>query len=122
MVEPDTGGHRTLWLDLAKKIITAIREVDPVTPILVEPADWGGVDSLTELDPLYLDPKGDLHIVYAAHQYVPTTYTQQTEGKWEYSCGRPRFQGAGGREKITLLIRAKGGNLSVADGAELIIT
>jgi hypothetical protein len=48
----------------------------------------GGVDALTELDPLSLDPEGDLRLVYAAHQYVPTAYSQQTEGKWEYSCAR----------------------------------
>jgi hypothetical protein len=48
----------------------------------------GGVDALTEVDPLSLDPEGDLRLVYAAHQYVPTAYSQQTEGKWEYSCAR----------------------------------
>lgn len=88
MVEPDTGAHQALWLDLAKKIIASVREVDPATPILVEPADGGGADALTALDPKSLDPKGDLRIVYCAHQYVPEVYTQQTEGKWEYDCGR----------------------------------
>lgn len=88
MVEPDTGGRPGLWLDLARRIITAVRDVDKVTPILIEPADWGGVDALTALDPQSLDPRGELRLVYAAHQYVPTAYSQQTEGKWEYDCGR----------------------------------
>ena len=76
MVEPGTGGHQSVWLELTKKIISAVREVDRATPILVEPADGGGVDALTALDPQSLDHKGDLRLVYCAHQYVPEAYTR----------------------------------------------
>ena len=115
MVEPDTGGNKTLWLDLAKTIIGAIREVDSATPILVEPADWGGVDALTALDPLYLDPHGNLHIVYAAHQYVPTAYTQQTEGDWEYDCG-PRMKDKKGRPKPEQYVAYSAGYAAELEG------
>jgi hypothetical protein len=86
MVEPDTGGHPERWNELAKRIIKAIREKDLETPILLEGADGGDLESMLKLKARDFDAKGDQRIVFSLHQYQPYDYSQQTEGKWEYDC------------------------------------
>lgn len=62
------------WNPLAKRITTAIREVDADTPILIGGMSWSGaawLDSLTS--------NGDSKTVYMVHQYEPQTdYTHQS--------------------------------------------
>lgn len=89
MVEPDPVSPAQ-WNLLAKKIIAAIRSVDPKTPIIVEPANGGSIDSLRNLDPQELDPNNNLKIVYAVHNYEPTDYAQQAEGKFIFKCNERR--------------------------------
>lgn len=85
MVEPETGGEPEKWRSLAKEILTEIRRVDKKTPVLIEMADWGGVDTLDNLNPAEFDPTGKLNVVYSVHQYEPSDYSQQQEGR-QYCC------------------------------------
>jgi hypothetical protein len=52
--------------------VAAIREVDPETPILLEPEGFGNVNWLS-----YLTPIADEHVVYTAHDYTPFDYTHE---------------------------------------------
>ena len=60
------------WNQLYPRIIAAIREVDPYTPILVE----GMAYSCVEWFP-YLRVVDDPRVVYVVHQYEPYEYTHQ---------------------------------------------
>jgi len=60
------------WQELAERAATAIREIDPVRTIIVEPAQWGGPDGLKELRPLEV-----ANVVYSVHMYAPHTFTHQ---------------------------------------------
>jgi hypothetical protein len=78
MVEPETKDHR-LWNALARKITSAIRQIDPQRPILVGGADWSTVDSLD-----LLQPTGDPRTAYVVHQYEPYGYTHQKRNSAPY--------------------------------------
>lgn len=68
------------WNRFYPRIVTAIREVDSKTPILVSPMGWGSVPWLS-----YLEPTPTERIVYAVHQYGPFVYThQQPEDRKPY--------------------------------------
>lgn len=86
MVEPDTGGHPERWNALAKRLISAIRAKDSRTPILLQGADGGDLESLLKLNARDFDPQDNQRVVFCLHQYQPNDYAQQTEGKWEYEC------------------------------------
>jgi hypothetical protein len=73
------GGTLFDWNQLFPRIIKAIREVDPSTPILVEAMSYG---SLTWLP--YLQPAAAPGIVYVFHQYSPYLYTHQEPGESGY--------------------------------------
>lgn len=61
------------WNQLYPRISSAIREVDPDTPILIGGMGWSSVRWLP-----YLEPTGDPRTVYLVHQYEPQTqYTHQ---------------------------------------------
>jgi hypothetical protein len=60
------------WNQLYPRISTAIREVDPATPILIGAMSYSAVHWLT-----WLQPTGDSRTVYTVHQYEPFTYTHQ---------------------------------------------
>ncbi len=76
--EPDTffqdyGGTSADWNQLYPRISSAIREVDPDTPILIGGMGWSSVRWLP-----YLKPTGDARTVYLVHQYEPQSqYTHQ---------------------------------------------
>jgi hypothetical protein len=97
MVEPDTGGRPERWNALAKRLIAAIRAKDSLTPILLEGADGGDLESLLKMNARDFDPKGNLRLVFSLHQYEPYDYSQQTEGKWEYKC--PSLEDRNGKPK-----------------------
>ncbi len=68
------------WNQFFPKIISAIREVDKSTPILVGGMGYSAVDWQP-----YLKPVNDLKIIYAIHQYAPFKYTHQgPRGKKKY--------------------------------------
>jgi hypothetical protein len=61
------------WNQFYPKIVSAIREVDLETPIIVSGAGYGSIDWLP-----YLKPIADKKIVYDVHQYQPfDLYTHQ---------------------------------------------
>jgi len=74
------GGTLYDWNQLYPRISTAIRQVDPETPILVGGMGYSGLDWLP-----YLEPAGDSRTVYTAHQYEPHKYTHQDPGVQECS-------------------------------------
>ncbi len=60
------------WNGLADKIARAIREVDPVTPIIVECAKWGHPAGFETLRPVSVN-----NVIYSFHYYQPHSYTHQ---------------------------------------------
>jgi hypothetical protein len=91
MCEPHPGGIREIWEpdeffdqyrgtivdwnQLYPRISSAIREVDPDTPILIGGMGWSSIRWLTSLEPI-----SDPRTVYIVHQYEPQNqYTHQEE-------------------------------------------
>lgn len=68
----DYGGTLYDWNQLYPRIVSAIREVDLETPVLVGGMGYSAVEWLP-----YLQPVADLHVVYTFHQYEPFIYTHQ---------------------------------------------
>ena len=66
------GGTPYDWNQLYPRIVKAIREVDPETPILVGGMGYSAVEWLP-----YLEPLDDPCMVYTVHQYEPYRYTHQ---------------------------------------------
>jgi hypothetical protein len=66
------GGTLYDFNPLAQNLTTAIRHVDPSTPLLVQGMNYSDVDWLA-----WVKPTSDTHTVYALHQYHPTNYTHQ---------------------------------------------
>lgn len=66
------GGTLYDWNQLYPRIVAAIREVDPETPILVGGNGYSSVEWLP-----YLAVLDAPHIVYVVHQYEPGLYTHQ---------------------------------------------
>ena len=91
MCEPHPGGIREIWEpdeffvqyrgtivdwnQLYPRISSAIREVDPDTPILIGGMGWSSIRWLPSLEPI-----SDPRTVYIVHQYEPQNqYTHQEE-------------------------------------------
>jgi len=72
--EPVQGGaaHRYTASELQFKAAQAIRQIDPTTPIIIEPADWATPAVFAGLEPLPLD-----NLIYEVHMYDPPAYTHQ---------------------------------------------
>lgn len=67
---------RVDWNTFYPQIAAAVREVDPITPVLVGSMGWSSIDWLP-----YLQPIDDSRIVYTVHQYEPhAQYTHQDPG------------------------------------------
>ncbi len=60
------------WNQFYPRLSTAIREVDPNTPILIGAMSYSAISWLP-----YLQPTGDPRTVYTVHQYEPFVYTHQ---------------------------------------------
>ena len=69
------GGTLYDWNQLYPRIIEAIREVDPETPILVGGMGYSGLEWLP-----YMRVVDDPRVVYTFHQYEPIRYTHQMPG------------------------------------------
>lgn len=79
------------WSEFASRLIAAIRDErtgagDLDTPILIGGIGMSDVNGLYLLDTNMIDPRRDQKIVYTIHQYEPSSYAQQTEGKWSFDC------------------------------------
>jgi hypothetical protein len=83
--------HRGTTADLDLfygRIVAAIREVDPETPILVEGYGHGSVAGLTHLSPI-----DDPAILYSFHFYDPWQYTARkaNRGRYAYPDRMPQY-------------------------------
>jgi len=66
------GGTTYDWNQLYPRIIDAIRQVDPTTPILVGGMGYSAVEWLP-----YMRVVDDPRTIYTVHQYAPQIYTHQ---------------------------------------------
>ncbi|MCY2951407.1 MAG: cellulase family glycosylhydrolase [Planctomycetota bacterium] len=60
------------WQALAQHAALAIRAIDPLRTIIVEPADWGGPQGLRDFYPIHVP-----NVVYSVHMYLPMEFTHQ---------------------------------------------
>ena len=60
------------WNVLAKRLVTAVREVDATVPLIVETTDWAKPFRFRQLDKI-----DDPYIVYSFHMYHPVELTHQ---------------------------------------------
>ncbi|MFZ0431016.1 MAG: cellulase family glycosylhydrolase [Acidobacteriota bacterium] len=74
-----------------RRIVFAIREVDPTTPILLEGYGYGSAAGLS-----YLTPVDDSDILYSFHFYEPWQYTttRVNAGRYRYPDAMPDFWNA----------------------------
>lgn len=63
------------WNRLAARVVGVIRRIDPVKPVIVEPAQWGVPAGLQVFEPLDFD-----NIIYSIHFYDPFLFTHQGIG------------------------------------------
>ena len=75
MNEPHDSLANTQWLPFAKKLTAAIREIDTLHTIVVEPPGWGWPYGFE-----HLEPTGDANTVYSFHFYGPMDFTHQRNG------------------------------------------
>ena len=69
--EQAVAGH-TSWRELAEHTSRVIREIDPETPIIFEPSNWGGPTHFVDLVPLDIP-----NVIYSFHMYHPHEFTHQ---------------------------------------------
>jgi hypothetical protein len=60
------------WPELAERTARAIRAIDPVRALIIEPGPWGGPDGLRDFVPLPVS-----NVVYSVHMYLPHAFTHQ---------------------------------------------
>ncbi len=60
------------WNGLSSRVAKAIRELDPNTPIIVEPAMVGNPEGLRAMRPIEVS-----NVIYSIHFYKPSSYTFQ---------------------------------------------
>jgi len=74
-VEGDMPAGLLDWRELALKTAKAIRAIDPVKAIVIEPAPWGDPNALEWFEPF--DPKDVPNVLYSVHMYLPHQFTHQ---------------------------------------------
>ncbi len=67
---PKYSGTLYDWNQFYPKLVSAIREVDENTPILISSLDWGEIDWMK-----YMQTIDCSNLVYTVHQYDPHEYT-----------------------------------------------
>jgi len=70
--EPHGPGSAENWPRVARELTRAIRGVDRVHPVVVEPAAWGNSVGFKSFE-----PTGDEGTVYSFHFYAPFDFTHQ---------------------------------------------
>jgi endoglucanase len=75
MNEPHDDLAESQWSGYAKELTGAIRQIDSVHTIIVEPPGWGWPDGFD-----HLEPTGDENTVYSFHFYGPMDFTHQRSG------------------------------------------
>jgi len=74
MNEPHGNGSAEAWPRLVPELTNAIRQVDQVHPIVVEPVPWGNAEGFADRKPL----TSDANTVYSFHFYQPHDFTHQS--------------------------------------------
>lgn len=67
-----SGADSVTWHDLATRAARRIREIDPATPIIVEPSEWGSAASFAGFEPIDVP-----NVIYSFHNYEPMVMTHQ---------------------------------------------
>jgi len=67
--QPDGGLD---WNRLAEQVAKAIRAIDPVKPIIVEPPIWGSPEGFSVFNPINVS-----NVVYSVHFYNPGIFSHQ---------------------------------------------
>lgn len=71
-VEGDVEDGCMDWAQLSERTARAIRQIDPLRTLIIEPADWGNPAALKTFVPLPLS-----NVVYSVHMYLPHAFTHQ---------------------------------------------
>ena len=75
--EPVQRGRAPIdYWTLQRRAAEAIREIDPLTPIVIESNDWDSPGAYSYLSPLAMD-----NVIYQVHCYVPHAFTHQGVAK-----------------------------------------
>ena len=75
--EPVQHGRAPIdYWTLQRRAAEAVREIDPVTPVIVESNDWDSPDAYAYLSPLAMD-----NVIYQVHVYAPLAFTHQGVAK-----------------------------------------
>jgi endoglucanase len=70
--EPHKGLDAS-WNGLLREALATVRATNPRRNVIVGPADWNDIDSLSKLDL----PKADRHLIVTIHYYRPMAFTHQ---------------------------------------------
>ena len=62
------------WQEIAERTVRAIRAIDPLKPIIIEPTEGGSPQGFITLRPIQAE-----HLIYSVHFYHPQEYTHQTD-------------------------------------------
>ena len=62
------------WQEIVERTVQAIRAIDPLKPIIIEPAEGGSPQGFITLRPIQAE-----HLIYSVHFYHPQEYTHQTD-------------------------------------------
>lgn len=75
------GSYQERLYKFNAAVVQAIREVDSLTPIIVEPSSYADPKALAEMIPLE-----DSLVIYSIHMYEPYTYTNKktNDGRFSY--------------------------------------
>ncbi|MFY1691210.1 glycoside hydrolase family 5 protein [Plantactinospora sp. WMMB782] len=91
--EPVTAGEKVQWVQLANRLVRAIREVDPWHVVTVERLNGSNADGSGAYQPvqdadLGFFPVDDPNILYEFHTYRPIEFTHQF-ASWMPCCQAP---------------------------------
>ena len=70
--EDDYMGENLDWNRLAERVAKAIREIDTVKPIIVEPPPWASPEGFKSFKPIDVS-----NVIYSVHFYMPGSFTHQ---------------------------------------------
>jgi endoglucanase len=71
--EPNGQLTPDLWNSLLKEALAVIRKTNPTRNVVIGPASWNNINSLTSLEL----PANDRHIIVTVHYYLPMEFTHQ---------------------------------------------
>lgn len=71
--EPHGQLTEAKWNAVVPRLLAAVRETNPVRPVLIGPAQWNSVRALDQLEL----PQGDRNLIVTIHFYEPFEFTHQ---------------------------------------------